>query len=91
MSDVITCAITITSMHAQVHKGFTRKHFQGKLLTCPDSKGMSKGVFELQGTGYSQNLALLELNRWILRFFQALPSKAYSYLSWCNYGLTPGI
>lgn len=52
---------------------------------------MSKGVFELQGTGYSQNLALLELNRWILRFFQALPSKAYSYLSWCNCGLTPGI
>lgn len=43
MSDEITCAITITSMHAQVHKGFTRKHFQGKLLTCLDSKRMSKG------------------------------------------------
>lgn len=33
-----------------------------KLLTCLNSKGMSKGVIELQGTAYSLNLALLELN-----------------------------
>lgn len=35
---------------------------RGKLLTCLNSKGISKGVFELQGTAYSLNLALLELN-----------------------------
>lgn len=79
-------------MHAQVRKGFTRQHFQGKLLTRPNSKGMSKEVFELQGTGCSQNLASLKLNRWISHFFfWALPGKEYSYLSWRNYGLIPGI
>lgn len=46
-----------------------QEHFQGKLLTRPDSKGMFKRVFELQGAAYIQNLALLELDRLISCFF----------------------
>lgn len=51
---------------------------RGKLLTCLNSKGMSKGDFELQGTAYSLNLALLELN---YIFFSTLLGKMYSHLS----------
>lgn len=45
-------------------KALQGNSFKGreKLLTCLNSKGMSKRVFELQDTAYSLNLALLELN-----------------------------
>lgn len=70
-------------MNAHVRKDFTGKHFQGKLLTCLDSKGMSKRVFELQGAAYIQNLALLESHGLILRFFR---------LSWVRHILIyPGV